>query len=214
MSLIVSLLVFLACLCAATAGVFNETADLGSEIYFASNSVENVVEYVKRRNLLLARGKPVDELPAWRGRFNPKFGKSFLAPVVTANICKKGKKCKTNIGTYPYDSYTKDPTGDTDEPVMKIGYPKGSWSPGSTNPGGILFFVYPYKKDMYTKDNPLSVDSATLEFDVYFPPDFDFVKGTVILNACACFSYPRLAGSVSGLMIYQNFMECMADTFV
>lgn len=161
-----------------SAGPANFT-DPGSEVLkaFTGGSVESLVEYVKTRNLLLARGGQVEEMPAWRGRFNPKFGKSYLAPAMTANICQNGKQCRSNIGSYPYDEYLKDPTGKSEEPVLKIGYPKGSWSPGSPKPGGILFFAYPYKEDTFTKDNPFSAQSATLEYDVYFPSDFDFVKG-------------------------------------
>jgi hypothetical protein len=70
-----------------------------------------------------------------------------------------------------------DPTGDSNQPVLKIQYPKGSWSPGSPKPGGTLFFGYPYKTNPTSPDDPLSVQSATLEYDVYFPSDFDFVKG-------------------------------------
>ena len=54
---------------------------------------------------------------------------------------------------------------------------QGSWSPGSPKPGGTLFFAYPYKANPTSTDNPLSIQSATLEYEVYFPNDFDFVKG-------------------------------------
>ena len=151
----------------------------GDEVFpmFNGTTTEELVSYMKRRNILLADGRRVEELPAWRARMNPKFGKSYLAPALTANICRKGKTCLTSLGKYPYDRYMKDPTGSSQEPVVKIGYPKGSWSPGSPKPGGLLFFAYPYKKNTLTKDNPLSVQGATLEYDVYFDPNFDFVKG-------------------------------------
>lgn len=166
------------------AGVFavpENTTDL-TAAGFVEGSVESVVDYVKRRNLLSWNERSLEELPAWRGRFNPRFGKSFLAPAMTANICQKWKECKTSVGTYPYDEYVKDPTRTGNEPVLKVGFPKGSWSPGSSKPGGILFFAYPYKRDTYTKDNPFSAESATLEYDVFFPKDFDFVKGTRLLK--------------------------------
>ena len=156
--------------------------DLGSQEdvlpVFNGTTTEDLVHYVKRRNLMMATGGRVAEMPAWRARLNPRFGKSYFAPALTANVCKGGpRKCKSNLGTYPYDSYEKDPTGDTNEPVMRIGYPKGAWSPGGSKSGGVLFFAYPYKSDTITKDNPFSTQGATLEYDVYIPPDFDFVKG-------------------------------------
>lgn len=99
----------------------------------------------------------------------------YFAPAVTENICKGGpKKCKSNLGTYPYDSYERGPDG---ESILRIGYPKGAWSPGGGKSGGILFFAYPYKRDTITKDNPFSTQGATLEYDVKLAPDFDCVKG-------------------------------------
>eukprot|EP00889_Picochlorum_renovo_P003236 jgi/Picre1/30266/NNA_005632.t1 len=174
---------FLFCILAIAFAMLSRKAfgDLrsGDEVFpqFNGTTTEELVDYMKRRNLLLANGRRVEELPAWRARMNPKFGKSYLAPALTANICRKGKTCETSLGRYPYDRYLKDPTGRSQEPVLKIGYPKGSWSPGSPKPGGLLFFAYPYKKNTLTKDNPFSVQGATLEYDVYFDPNFDFVKG-------------------------------------
>lgn len=54
---------------------------------------------------------------------------------------------------------------------------QGSWSANSDLPGGTLFYAYPFKADPRSTANPFSADSASLEYDVYFPPDFDFVKG-------------------------------------
>jgi hypothetical protein len=94
---------------------------------------------------------------------------------MTENICKGGRsKCVTSLGKYPYDSYERGPNG---ESILRIGYPKGGWSPGGKVSGGILFFAYPYKRDTLTKDNPFSTQGATLEYDVKFDPNFDCVKG-------------------------------------
>ena len=50
------------------------------------------------------------------------------------------------LAPQPYDEYILDPTTNGDkQPVIRIWYPKGSWSPGSKYPGGMLMFVYPYK---------------------------------------------------------------------
>ena len=74
----------------------------------------------------------------------------------------------------PYDSYERGPNG---ESILRIGYPKGAWSPGGGKSGGILFFAYPYKRDTITKDNPFSNQGATLEYDVKLDPNFECVKG-------------------------------------
>lgn len=177
---------FFACIlaiigCVCVQGAPN-VGDLGSDAdalpLFNGTTTEELVEYVKRRNLLMAEGRAVRENPAWRARLNPRFGKSYFAPALTANTCKGGaRKCKSNLGSYPYDSYEKDPTGNSDEPVMRIGFPKGAWSPGGAKSGGVLFFAYPYKENTITKDNPFSSQGATIEYDVFVPSDFPFVKG-------------------------------------
>ncbi len=67
----------------------------------------------------------------------------YFAPAMTENICKGGPaKCVSDLGQYPYDSYERGPNG---ESILRIGYPKGGWSPGGRKSGGILFFAYPYK---------------------------------------------------------------------
>lgn len=88
------------------------------------------------------------------------------------------------LAPQPYDEYILDPTTNGDkQPVIRIWYPKGSWSPGSKYPGGMLMFVYPYKSHP-TKDlnNPLSAKSATLEYEVFMPSDFDCVKGGKLMG--------------------------------
>lgn len=49
---------------------------------------------------------------------------------------------------------------------------QGSWSPSAAVPGGTLYYAYPFGQGV-----PISNVAATLEYDVYFPPDFQFVKG-------------------------------------
>lgn len=118
--------------------------------------------------------------PAWRSRYDPVYKRSYIAPAIAENHCKG--KCSGMPGmTYPYEEYILDPTANSTalaEPVIRVWYPKGSWAPASPFPGGTLFFMYPYKSDP-TKDlaNPLSTVSAALEYEVYFPIDFDFNKG-------------------------------------
>ena len=156
----------------------------------------------------------VEDLVAWRGRIDPANGRTYFAPALAVNKCQDSGQCDSSLGTYPYETYMTDPTGDSNEPVLKIGYPKvcvfvgflrfptipqhapltctlthiqsllqqGSWSPASEFPGGILFFAYPYKSVPTAADGPISVQSATLEYEVYFPDDFDFVKGGKLLG--------------------------------
>lgn len=153
-----------------------------------SNLVQyQMYEHRQRRllddNVLVAgNGRP----PAWKARFDPRYEDSYIAPARVKNSCNdKQKNCTAIKGKrYPYDEYILDPTTDGDkQPVIRIWYPKGSWSPGSVRPGGTLMFLYPYKSHP-TKDkfNPLSAVSAALEYEAYFPEDFDFVKGGKLMG--------------------------------
>jgi hypothetical protein len=131
--------------------------------------------------LAAGNGRPA----AWKARYDPRYEDSYIAPARIKNSCNKKKKCEGIAGKrYPYDEYILDPTTSGDkQPVIRIWYPKGSWSPGSKYPGGMLMFVYPYKSHP-TKDfnNPLSSVSAALEYEVFFPSDFDCVKGGKLMG--------------------------------
>ena len=80
-----------------------------------------------------------------------------------------------------------DPLGGSDK-VLKVKYPAGSYSTHPTQKGyfnnniianigikinilkgGTGFFIYPYEN--------MTIDHASLEYEVLFPLDFDFVKG-------------------------------------
>ncbi|GAB4823472.1 hypothetical protein N2152v2_010518 [Parachlorella kessleri] len=66
-----------------------------------------------------------------------------------------------------------DPTNASNaEPVLIVMYPQGSWAPSGHPPGGALFYAYPFGDGV-----PISYTEATLEYDVYLPPDFEFIKG-------------------------------------
>ena len=143
-------------------------------------------EFTQRRlledeALPTGNGRP----PAWKARFDPRYEDSYIAPARIKNSCGGGKKCEGIPGKrYPYDEYILDPTTSGDkQPVIRIWYPKGSWSPGSKYPGGMLMFVYPYKSHP-TKDvnNPLSAVSAAMEYEVFMPSDFDCVKGGKLMG--------------------------------
>ena len=47
----------------------------------------------------------------------------------------------------------------------------------SPYPGGTLFYAYPYKLSPTEEGGPISSVGAVLEYEVFFPEDFDFVKG-------------------------------------
>lgn len=150
----------------------------------AENIVETIGQQMWRRNLqqeaiAAGNGRP----PAWRSRFDPIYRRSYIAPAVAENSCDSKQKCTGAIVgmSYPYEEYIMDPTvtaGTQPQPVVRVWYPKGSWSPNSAFPGGALFYNYPFKTHP-TKDtgNPISATSAALEYQVYFPSDFDFNKG-------------------------------------
>ena len=123
------------------------------------------------------------EVPAWRGRLDTVYGRSYLAPAIFQNSCRSSSQDCSMIPnqTYPYEQYELDPTG-SGRPVMRISYPAGSWSPGSPRPGGTLFYAYPYKTSPSSAADPFSRHSAYLEYEVYFPEDFDFVKGKLCFN--------------------------------
>ncbi len=54
---------------------------------------------------------------------------------------------------------------------------KLSRTPGNAVPGGTLTFAYPFKPNTATTAGPISRLGAALEYEVFFPEDFDFNKG-------------------------------------
>lgn len=85
------------------------------------------------RRMLTAAGA-ADGLPAWRGRIDPMYKRAFMAPALAQNKCDNAQQCTTNLGTYPYEEYIIDPTGDSNEPVLKISYPQVSVLGGVARP--------------------------------------------------------------------------------
>lgn len=65
----------------------------------------------------------------------------------------------------------KDPTGSGSVPVIKTVYPAGCWSPSANCNGGALFYSFPEGKGKSIGD------AVRLEYEVYFPKDFPWVKG-------------------------------------
>ncbi len=123
-----------------------------------------------------------NEVPAWRGRFDTVYGRDYFAPATQDNKCKASiQNCSMIPGqSYPYEQYIVDPTNPASgRPVMKVSYPANSWSTSSPSPGGTLFYSYPYKWDPTSAQDPFSIYGATMEYEVYFPAGFDFVKGTL-----------------------------------
>ena len=85
----------------------------------------------------------------------------------------------TTVTRYPYQSFGIGNFLDDNpsQPVLTVKYPAGSWSPGSPKPGGVLNYAFPTKTNPFEKTYPVSNEGATLEYDVYFPDNFEFVKG-------------------------------------
>ncbi|RNA06771.1 polysaccharide lyase family 14 [Brachionus plicatilis] len=61
-----------------------------------------------------------------------------------------------------------DPKG-SGKKALKVKYPAGSYSSLPGNKGGTGFFVWPFGTNI--------IQHATLEYEVLFPTDFDWVKG-------------------------------------
>ena len=68
---------------------------------------------------------------------------------------------------------------------LKVTYPRGSYSPSHYPRGGADFYSTPSlmewegerKKRDVDKGMLRGANNVTLEYSVYFPSDFDFVKG-------------------------------------
>jgi hypothetical protein len=126
---------------------------------------------------------PAGRPPAWHGRYDPIYMRSYFAPAMVANKCvgKAGRQCWAIPGlAYPYEEYILDPTDSTNpQPVMKVHLPAGAWRAGASRPGGTLLYAYPFKYHPSNDlSNPISRRKAFLEYEVYFPRDFLWVKGT------------------------------------
>ncbi len=71
---------------------------------------------------------------------------------------------------------------------------QGSWSPSGDPSGGALFYAYPYRSGSIGT-------AARLEYDVFFPADFPWVK-VGILNLCSCFlGFQHAATMRCGLLL-------------
>ena len=120
---------FIALLALVTAGGIESAGDLGTasipislpEGGFAEDLTENTSSTTNTRRLL---SSDAEDLVAWRGRMDPKNGRSYFAASIAVNKCDGGQDCNSNLGTYPYENYIIDPTGDSSQPVLKISYPK------------------------------------------------------------------------------------------
>ena len=140
---------------------------------------------------MVINGTPV---PAWRGRLDTLFGLGYFAPALANNKCNPIRQnCNALPGqTYPYTQFPIDPTNPASgKPVLQTWYPAGSWSPSSKVPGGALVYAYPYKNKATQAADPFSTVGATLEYEVFFPADFDWNKGERVGVG------PGLAGSTA-----------------
>lgn len=152
-------------------------------------------------------------IPAWRGRFDTQFGLAYYAPALAVQTCKTGRATNCNgvaslpSLSYPYMQWMPDPTTNTSQPVMKVWYPAGSWSPTSSFPGGTLFYGYPYKDFPDAGPDPFSTVGASLEYEVYFPAGFNFVKGEaqtrIELNGTRIQAFSYSANS----NLWHNFLQ-------
>ncbi len=52
------------------------------------------------------------------------------------------------------DSSSNNPS----QPILRVKYPAGSWSPGSAKPGGVLDYAFPTKTEPFEKTYPVSTE--------------------------------------------------------
>ena len=115
-----------------TTCIFGSEADLGADRSGENSTMSTIANskidgfsprFIGRR--IHQTYSDVEELPAWRGRIDPDTQRSYMAPAIAVNKCHTGRqKCSTSLGKYPYEEYIIDPTGDSSQPVIKVGYPK------------------------------------------------------------------------------------------
>lgn len=66
----------------------------------------------------------------------------------------------------------KDPSGDSNDKILSVIYPKGSRNPEYNPNGGIGFKAQPM-------NIPSNARTVEFEYSVFFPKGFDFVKGII-----------------------------------
>jgi hypothetical protein len=147
---------------------------------------EHVVDILEHE---IARGRQLMDYsdggraPAWHGRFDPNYKLSYFSPALTSNSCDPASQnCAAIPGmpnlTYPYSYIVADPNNATStQPVMQIFYPPGAWASSQEVPSGTLIYSYPFKSNPNDLGGSISAAGASLEYQVYFPTGFDFVKG-------------------------------------
>lgn len=106
---------------------------------FAEDLTENASTTNNGRRMFGSRD--AEDLVAWRGRIDPKNGRSYFAASVAVNKCDNGQNCNSNLGKYPYENYINDPTGDSGQPVLKISYPRVRWASIDATRIPILFSI-------------------------------------------------------------------------
>lgn len=72
-------------------------------------------------------------------------------------------------GIHKNHDIVPDPMRGTDQ-VLRVTYPAGSYNPADNPQGGIGFYAEPFTLHKEAK-------TVVLEYQVYFPKKFDFVKG-------------------------------------
>ncbi|KAK9702021.1 hypothetical protein K7432_011457 [Basidiobolus ranarum] len=101
---------------------------------------------------------------------------------------------KISFGRHNYQ-FVNDPTG-VEGKVLRVFYPKGSRTPTSPGKrGGFGFYAQPLPLDL----------EVTLEYKVYFPKGFDFVKGGKL---------PGLYGGDSTCPDGKNSRKCVTTRYM
>lgn len=109
-------------------------------------------------------------LPPTFSNMSPFKVSSFAAGATNLAILKGSPTDSTSESADPQSAFSSNQLG-WNESInsLQILYPKGSTAPRNHPQGGTEFYAQPL--DLSTAQN------ASLKYSVYFPPDFEWVKG-------------------------------------
>jgi len=99
-------------------------------------------------------------LAGWLTHHQPTHPLTHPPNTPTPHSFASRQSCSLIAGeTYPYSKVVTDPSsGNPNQPVLRVKYPAGSWSPGSAKPGGVLDYAFPTKTEPFEKSFPVSTE--------------------------------------------------------
>ena len=111
------------------------------------------------RNIQVLKGSPAP-VPVSGNSSTPSTDSNFSLSTDDTDDTDTDTIDNVNSNQNPWEPSTNS---------IRILYPRGWINPGNTPQGGAEFYAHPL--------DLRNVNNATLEYSVYFPEDFDFVKG-------------------------------------